>query len=424
MEKYTKTITEGVTFTALKTDKSKYDMLTVNFLFPRTEENTAFSALLSAVIDRGTVKYPDMRSLEIAQEELYAASAEVYTRSMGECMSLTFSASYMNKAYTIEKEDLTDSLLLLLNELMFNPLTVDGGFLPEYVESEKKNQIDIIRSRLDNKSAYAVRRCVELMCENEAFAIPADGNEETVNKIDGKNLYDFYKKIISESPVHIVFSGNEDGREIYDKLCKRLSFYPRNTDIPKNVIIEKAEKEKSFTEEMNISQSKLSIGCRVAVKDRQNERLAFTVFKEIFALSPTSKLFVNVREKLSLCYYCSMISHYIKGLFIITAGINACDKDKAYNAIIHELDGMKNGNFTDEEFEVAIRNIKSSLRSVTDSIRSINKFYVAGYLEGKDTSPLEEADMLDTITREDVIRCANSITVDTVYFLKGGNGEE
>ena len=158
MEKYTKTITEGVTFTALKTDKSKYDMLTVNFLFPRTEETTAFSSLLSAVIDRGTVKYPDMRSLEIAQEELYAASAEVYTRTMGECMCLTFSASYMNKAYTMEKEDITDPMMALLNELMFNPLIVSGGFLPEYVESEKKNQIDIIRSDKDNKSTYAVKR--------------------------------------------------------------------------------------------------------------------------------------------------------------------------------------------------------------------------------------------------------------------------
>lgn len=424
MEKYTKTITEGVTFAALKTDKSKYDLLTVNFLFPRTEENTAFSALLSAVIDRGTVKYPDMRRLEIAQEELYAASAEVHTRTMGECMCLTFSASYINKAYTIEKEDLTDSMLALLNELIFAPLIVKNGFLPEYVESEKKNQIDIIRSRGDNKSSYAVTRCVELMCENEAYSIPADGKEETVNRINGENLYDFYKKIVSLSPVHIVFSGNAEGSDIYEKLCKQLSFSPRKADIPKNVIIEKAEEKKTFTEEMNISQSKLSVGCRIGVQDRRGDWLAFCVFKEIFAVSPTSKLFVNVREKLSLCYYCSMVSQYIKGLFIITAGINARDKDKAYDAVINELEAMKKGDFSDEEFETAVRNIKSSFRSVTDSIRSINNFYVSRYIEENDISPLRAAELLENVTREDVIRCANRITVDTVHFLKGGNGEE
>ncbi len=423
MEKYFNTISDGVTFTAVKTDKSKYDMLTVNFLFPRTEENTAFSALLSAVIQRGTVKYPDMRSLEIAQEELYAASAEVYTRSMGECVSLTFSASYMNKAYTMEKEDLTDSMLSLLNELMFAPLIVDGGFLPEYVESEKKNQIDIIRSRLDNKSSYAVRRCVELMCENEPFAIPGDGSEQTVNRINGKNLYDFYKKIISLSPVHIVFSGNADESEIYDKLCRQITFAPRKAELPKNLIIEKAEKEKSFTEEMNISQSKLSIGCRIGAQDGQNDWLAFCVYKEILAISPTSKLFVNVREKLSLCYYCSMISHYVKGLFIITAGINACDKEKAYEAILKQLEDMKKGDFSDEELTTAVRNIKSSFRSVTDSTRSINNFYFSRYIDGTNVSPLEAAEMLENVTREDVIRCANKITADTVHFLKGGNGE-
>ena len=423
MEKYFNTISDGVTFTAVKTDKSKYDLLTVNFLFPRTEENTAFSALLSAVIDRGTVKYPDMRSLEIAQEELYAASAEVYTRSMGECVCLTFSASYMNKAYTMGKEDLTDNMLSLLNELMFAPLIADGGFLPEYVESEKKNQIDIIRSRLDNKSSYAVRRCVELMCENEPFAIPGDGSEETVNRINGKNLYDFYKKIIAESPVHIVFSGNADESEIYHKLCRQITFAPRKGELPKNLIIEKAEKEKSFTEEMNISQSKLSIGCRIGAQDGQNDWLAFCVYKEILAISPTSKLFMNVREKLSLCYYCSMISHYVKGLFIITAGINACDKEKAYEAILKQLEDMKKGDFSDEELTTAVRNIKSSFRSVTDSTRSINNFYFSRYIDGTNVSPLEAAEMLENVTREDVIRCANKITVDTVHFLKGGNGE-
>ena len=424
MKKYSRVITEGVSFTALQTDKSKYDMLTVNFLFPRTEVNTAFSALLSAVIDRGTVNYPDMRSLEIAQEELYAASAEVYTRTMGECVSLTFSAAYMNKAYTMEKEDLTESMLSLLNELMFNPLIVDGGFLPEYVESEKKNQIDVIRSRLDNKSAYAVRRCVELMCENEAFAIPGDGREETVNQINGKNLYDFYKNIISSSPVHIVFSGNAEGDEIFGKLCKQITFAPRKAELPQNLIIEKAEAEKVITEEMNISQSKLSIGCRIGAQDGQNDWLAFCVYKEILAISPTSKLFINVREKLSLCYYCSMVSHYVKGLFIITAGINACDKEKAQEAILKQLDDMKKGDFSDEELTTAIRNIKSSFRGVTDSIRSINNFYFSRYIDSTNVSPLEAAEMLEKVTREDVIRCANKITVDTVHFLKGGNGEE
>jgi hypothetical protein len=302
------------------------------------------------------------------------ASAEVYTRTMGECMCLTFSASYMNKAYTMEKEDLTSPMLALLGELMFNPLTVDGGFLPQYVESEKKNQIDIIRSRKDNKSTYAVRRCVELMCENEAYAIPADGNEETVSRINGKNLYEFHKRIISQCPVHIVFSGNADGEDIYNKLCENISFTPRVSSIPQNVIIQKADKIKLFTEEMNISQSKLSIGCRTGIEEGRDQWLAFSVFKEIFAISPTSKLFMNVREKLSLCYYCSMVSQYIKGMFVISAGINACDKDKAYNAIMNELTAMKNGDFTDEEFDTAIRNIKSSFRGVTDSIRSINNF--------------------------------------------------
>lgn len=423
MEKYFNTISDGVTFTAIKTDKSKYDLLTVNFILPLTRENAAFSALLTAVINRGTVKYPDMRSLAIAQEELYAASAEAYNRVLGECISITFSVSGINKAYTLGNEDITPKLFELLHQLIFCPLVVDGGFNPEYVESEKKNQIDIIRSRTDNKSSYAVSRCIEIMCKNEAYSVSSDGKEEDVKKINGKNLFEFYQKMLSSAPVHAVFTGNIDEREVEGYIKAYLPFSDGRGEVPKTEIVKKADKIKSHTEKMKISQSKLCIGYRTGISLGEKDWLKFLVFDEIFAASPTSKLFMNVREKMSLCYYCSPVPQSIKGILIITAGINARDKDKVYGAVTEQLEDMKNGAFSDTEFTTAVKNIKSNFRSVTDTVRAMNSFYLSRFIAGVDISPWDAEKMMDGITRDDVVSCAKNITADTVYFLKGGNEE-
>ncbi len=423
MEKYFNTISDGVTFTAVKTDKSKYDLLTVNFLLPLTRENAAFSSLLTSVINRGTVKYPDMRSFAIAQEELYAATAEAYNRVLGECISITFSVSGINKAYTMGNEDITDDLLELLRQMIFCPLIVDGGFNEEYVESEKKNQIDIIRSRKDNKSSYAVSRCIEIMCKKEAYSVSSDGKEEDVKKINGKNLYEFYQRVINTAPVHVVFTGNADEKETESKISSLLSFEGKKDPVPKTEIIKKALKTKYRTEKMKISQSKLCIGYRTGISLGEKDWLKFLVFDEIFAASPTSKLFMNVREKMSLCYYCSPVPQSVKGILVITAGINACDKEKALEGITKQLEDMKNGDFSDTEFATAVKSIKSSFKSVTDNIRGMNSFYLSRFIAGIDISPKEAEKMMDDITREDVTACAQNITADTVYFLEGGNEE-
>jgi len=420
MEKYFNTLTEGVTFTALKTDKSKYDLLTVNFLLPLNRDTAAFSALLASVINRGTVKYPTMRDLAIVQEELYAANAEVYNRVLGECVCVTFSVSGINKKYTINNEDITDSLIDLLHELIFCPLVRCGRFKKEYVESEKKNQIDIIRSRKDNKSAYAVSRCIEIMCKDEAYSVPSDGKEEDVKKINGKNLYDFYKEMLVKAPVHIVFTGATDGKEIEQKIVALLPFSSGRAHLPKTEIIRKKENAVYHTEKMNISQSKLCIGYRTGISLCEKDWLKFLVFDEIFAASPTSKLFMNVREKMSLCYYCSPVPQSIKGILVITAGIDAKDKDKVISAIDEQLEKMRRGEFTKTEFSSSIRSIKSSFRSVTDKNRGMNSFYLSRFIAGVDMSPKDAEKEMDAITREDVISCAEKITVDTVYFLEGG----
>lgn len=419
MKKYSCTITEGVTFTALETDKSKYDLLTVNFLMPLDRRTAAFSALLASVINRGTAKYTDMRSLAVAQEELYAANAVVYNRVLGECVCITFSVSGINKAYTINKEDISEPLLELLHQLIFCPLIKDGAFTKEYVESEKKNQIDIIRSRKDNKSAYAVSRCIEIMCRDEAYSVCPDGTEADVKKINGNSLYEFYREMISKAPVHIVFTGNAEGECIANKVKNTFAFEPGRNSIPQTKIIRRKDKITARTEKMKINQSKLCIGYRTGISLCEKDWLKFLVFDEIFAASPTSKLFMNVREKLSLCYYCSPVPQSIKGILVITAGIDAKDKDKVISAINEQLDNMRRGEFTENEFSAAIKNIKSSFRSVTDNNRGMNSFYLSRFIAGVDMSPWDAEKEMDCVTRDDVIACANGITADTVYFLEG-----
>jgi len=220
--------------------------------------------------------------------------------------------------------------------------------------------------------------------------------------------------------VHIVFTGATDGKEIEQKIVALLPFSSGRAHLPKTEIIRKKENAVYHTEKMNISQSKLCIGYRTGISLCEKDWLKFLVFDEIFAASPTSKLFMNVREKMSLCYYCSPVPQSIKGILVITAGIDAKDKDKVISAIDEQLEKMRRGEFTKTEFSSSIRSIKSSFRSVTDKNRGMNSFYLSRFIAGVDMSPKDAEKEMDAITREDVISCAEKITVDTVYFLEGG----
>lgn len=411
-------IKKGVFVSAVKTDKFKTNLLTVNFLTPLSAQTASLNSLLTDVLKRGTVNYPTMQSINKKQDELYSLGLGAHVKKRGEVQSVTFELSAIDDAYTFDKINLLEQAIKLMGEMIFSPVTKNGVFLKEYVEQEKKNLIDSIKAQINNKASYAITRCHEVMCEGEAFAVNAAGDIPRVEKITPEQLYAQYKQLLESAVVEIIYVGSRNSSDIASLINKHLPLSDRKPDALKTTVKVNADKVKRLTEKMQINQCKLSIGLRTGTNLKDNDYIKFALFNEIFGGSTTSKLFMNVREKKSLCYYCQPVVEALKGVMVIASGVDIKNKDSAYEAIIEQLEDMKNGVISDAEINDAKRSLENAYREITDSPASIYNWYLSRIIAGRTDSPEETAKSVKAVTKQDVIEMSKRLSLDTVYSLE------
>lgn len=413
-------ITDGITLNIINTDKFKTNYLSFNFVTPLSREKVSYYALIPQVLMRGTKSYNDLASIKNKLDDLYAASVEGRVYRRGEYQICGITASWLMDKYAIDGTNITDGTLDVLEEIIFTPFLENGVFSNSYVESEKKNLIDDIRAIINNKNGYAIRRCQEEMCKDEAFGICEYGEEAVVESITSDELYRLYNELLETARVEIFYVGSGD----MDKLCEKISkmFVDRErrysefkgAEVRKEVLQTKEVLEKCAT-----MQGKLSLGFRTGTVLGEDDYNAFPVFVEMYGNSPVSKLFMNVREKLSLCYYCRAIPEGIKGVMVVTSGIEVSKKQEAQDEILAQLECVRNGEFTEDELILAKKSLKNAYDELNDSPASVESWYLTRRLAGVDDETETVARRFMDVTREDVIRVAKKIKLDTVYFLEG-----
>ncbi|HBR31633.1 MAG: pitrilysin family protein [Eubacteriales bacterium] len=412
-------IKKGVFVSAVKTDKFKTNLLTVNLLTPLCAETASLNSLLTDVIKRGTVLYPNMQILHKKQDELYSLGLNAYVQKRGELQLITFELSAIDDAYTFDGMNLLEQATELLGELIFNPVTENSVFRAEYVAQEKKNLIDSIKAQINNKSSYAIKRCHEIMCKGEPFAVSVAGEISAVEKITPEQLYAQYKELLKNAAVEVLFVGNRDASEIAALLAKHLPFTERKPFIKETIVKTTADEVKKVTEKMQINQCKLSIGMRIGTSLKSKDYIKFSLFNELFGGSSTSKLFLNVREKKSLCYYCQPVVEGVKGVMVIASGVESKNKDTAYEAIMEQLEDVRNGVISDAELGDAKRSLENAYREITDSPASICAWYISRIITGRSDSPEDAANSIASVTKTDIIVMAKRLVLDTVYSLEG-----
>ncbi|MDD4125306.1 MAG: insulinase family protein [Eubacteriales bacterium] len=412
-------ICPGVKLTCVNSDKHKTDVMFINFILPLTAVGATSLTLLSKVLVRGTASYPDFRALATACEDNYSCGIDVFTVKKGETLTLSFSVSCLKNKYALNGEDIFTQSLRILGEIIFSPYMPGGCFFNDYVNREKDAMREQILSLANNKPAYAMRRAISLMCGNEPYAIPAYGDLDTLEKLDNERLTQIFKTVTASSPVEIIFTGDYEIAPLIEKINYCLPFSQRKYALPGVLVAEKAAEIKTYTEKADASQSTLVLGFRTGGKPAEEDFTAFTVFNEIYAQSPISKLYMNVRERLSLCYYCNSLSDRLKGIMTVSAGIDGNTYAKAKKAILKELEAVKKGNITDNEYKSAVRSAVSAYREIDDLPGQICSYYFSRIIQGGIFTPEEEIERLNALTVEQVVNTANNITLDTVFLLEG-----
>lgn len=421
-------ILPGVHLNHLQTDKFKIALMSISLLAQLDREHASMNALIPFVLRRGTAHYGDIEKIANRFDELYCASIEPLVRRVGEIQCIGLIASYPEDNYLPEGEAVAQDTIGLLCEMLINPATRGGLLIKNYVESERKKLADTIRSRINEKGSYAVTRCIEEMCCFEDYSVGRFGSAEDCEAVRYKKLTQQYHTLLETAPIEIFYCGSQTNKTIARWLKDALCTMPRgeiNYEIGTDVRMNSVEEEaRIYTETLDVTQGRLVIGFRLGDCMEDPDKAALSMFNTIYGAGVTSKLFMNVREKLQLCYYTSSAADSHKGLLFASAGIDFDRFDEAKEEMLHQLDEIRSGNITDEEMAYARKGICSDLASMQDSQSAMESYTISNILDGWIVSPEEYIQLIQEVTKEDVIAIANSVVCDMIYFLRGDETEE
>ena len=413
----------GVWLRTVHTNKFKSAYLSLTLLAPLEEESASLNALLPRVLRRGTQTHPDMESMSAALDELYGGTIEPVVRKKGETQCVGFLASFLDDAYALDGEDILSGAAALLGELLLRPLTRDGVFDPDYVEGEKANLIDELRGQINDKRIYATRRLTQIMCRGEGFGVDKLGDEGRAAVITPESLWAQYEKLLRQVQIEVYYCGSAAPEQVEQIMRRALAALPVNEEReePACEVRIHAEPEPRVVEEaMDVSQGKLAMGWRTGgITVWEEDCPALAVCSAVFGGTSMSKLFMNVRERLSLCYYASSALEKQKGLMIVSSGIEFKNYETAKSEILTQLEDVKAGKIGDDELEGARRILINSHLSMEDDQARLEEFWLGQAVAGTERTPKELAARLETVTREQVAAAARKLELDTVYFLKG-----
>ena len=414
-------IKNGVNIHFIEGDRFKTSLLTFNFTRPLQNPEASYNALIPAVLRRGCNRYPKSSYLNTYLDDLYGANASYAIKKKGANQIVSIRFSTICDSIVPDLKPFS-KLCALAKQMIYNPYLPNGDvFDSEYVEREKTNLIQFIESIVNDKKEYAKKRLTEEMYKGETFGIFEFGDIEEIRKITPTSLYDYYKNLLSTSSLDIFVSGKCDKEYIIDiikQAYEELDVIP--TSYIKPSFNGYSQSPKYISEENDITQGKLSIGFKTEITANDDLYFATVVFNNLFGGSPHSKLFLNVREKLSLAYYANSGYDGYKGLVIVNCGIEFDKYEVTLKEVSAQLEDMKNGNFTEDDILASKLAISGSYNSAKDSLSIMEEFSFGGILTGLNLSLEQSLEKINAVTKEDIIKAAKAVTLDTVFFLKGG----
>lgn len=421
MEKARHILSNGIGLTTVLDKRFKNEFLSINFLSPLKGCENALSYLLPSVLVRGCEKYGSMQQMNAMLEEAYDGEIGTDTYRVGDTRIIRFSGAWLRDDMTFDGNDPGDTVLDILREIILFPIIEENGCLSSrFTELEKQSLSDFAMSEKNNKRSYALNSCIKLMLDGDEYAHPKYGSKDEIDEISSLLLTEYYNKILDKSQIEIYYHGKNDGEKMASKIKTVFSelITPRDE-------LEKSEKEKLSvkqdiiieSEKGNCEQTVLVMG--FSIPNTKEEKYSLMMLNEILGLSPISRLFMNVREKRGLCYYCDLVTLRAKQAAFVTAGIEFKRHKEAKEAILEEIKELAEGNFSESEINTAKTSIINSYLSFFDSPKDHESIVLYSVLGSNYLTPEEHEEKIKNITREDIAKMAKKMQLQTVFTLTG-----
>ena len=421
--KYKKISTYSYNLHIIKTNKFKTVTVQINFKRKLVKEEITYRNMIVNMLCESTGNYPTKRLMTIATEDLY----NLYYRGMnyisGKYNVMNFSATFLNEEYT-EKGMLDKSINFLAN-LIFKPNIEKNRNQISFNEQNFIQSYNLLKdsivSQKENPDEYARVRMLEIMEPNSYLSYRGVGYLSDLETINSKKLYKYYESILNSDIIDVFVIGNVNERHIKKIIDDNLSCI-RTFKKPSESHFTLPKKShfmpKTVKEKQKINQSKLVLGYKIDKMTNFELRYVLNVYSYILGGGPDSKLFKTVREKNSLCYYISSISQPLNSILTVKAGINKNDFKKALSLIKKEVYNMKKGRFDDDDIIKAKITYINSLKELEDSEESLLSLFAG--IEYLNSDTLEDRfTKINKVTKEDVVKLASKIHLDTIYLLEG-----
>lgn len=418
----TKKIKSGVYFHSMVDKKFKFNRISVNFVVKMNSKEVSSNALLSFLLRKRCQQYSNMLDLGKKLQQLYGANLFSGCKKIGDNQVITFGISSLDDEISLNGEDLNKQVAKLLDCIIFEPIIESGKFVEEDLTIEKQNLIELVESEYNDKKLYALNQAMYHLFDGEGYGCNKYGDVESIRAIQNSKLMDAYRKMLTSAEIHIMFVGREKYSDCFDVFKNRFDSIDRD-----DIYVSESKKYIKLTEAKHkveydqVLQSKLVMGFASSKQYDFELDEVIMVMAALLGGTPMSKLFVNVREKMSLCYYCSARYDRFKGLIWIESGVENKNIEKAKVAILEQFEEIKSGKFSDDDLNKVIIFFEDKLKSVFDSPSGIENHYLSELCGNHVRSIDDVIDKIKHIKKQDIIQVANlySLVIDYVITSEG-----
>jgi predicted Zn-dependent peptidase len=414
----------GIHVHILPTAKFKTTTIVTMVEQPLSEETVTKTSLLAMVMKRASARFPETKKLREHLDFLYGAIFDVDVTKKGERQILQIYMEVPNEKFLSEDTPLLEQAIRFVGDMLTRPCVENGSFLPKYVEQEKESLRKRIESLIDDKMKYANQRVTEEMCKGEPFSLLAYGRLEDLPGITGEELYRHFQRITAANPINMFVVGDVDIQQVRDAIQTHVPLPQRElVQLPVPDVVKPVDRVREVIERLDVSQAKLNIGCRTQIGYKDDDYPALLMYNGIFGGFPHSKLFVNVREKASLAYYAVSRLESHKGIMMIMSGIDVKNYEQAVSIIKEQMDAMRQGRISEEELSQTKATLTNQFRELQDSARMMIDFTYNGLVSGRRRKLDELLGAIEAVTKEEIAKVAEKISMDTIYLLRDRKGE-
>lgn len=409
-------IADGVYFSSITDKRYKKNLISVAFSTQLSEETATENVIVPLLLTKCNSKLPSYKAFNNKMSRLYASGIGGTTGRQYDLQTISFGAYYLDDVYALAGEKMTEIMTDILIDCLTSPVTENGVFTAKFIELEKKTAIDNIETAINDKRSYAIERAMKTICKGEPASVCSYGTVEKAKLITPDSAYKAYRRMLETMPCEIICTGCSNFNGVAEKFAAAFEKAGRhdieNTTIALSPVKTQTEE---VTERLTVNQSKLVLG----FKSHSDDDAALVLLQKIFGGTTSSKLFQNVREKMSLCYYCSAARNDLKGIMLVNSGVENENIEKTKEAVIDQLEEIKNGSFTDEDINFAEMAIKNDFKSVADSAGNVSNWYFDCIRKNDIVTPEEKLERYLGVSKERIIAAAKSMVLDSVYVLTG-----